>query len=467
MSGILHRIKSDPKSYYKKIISPSWLVWKLHSSYNHYKLVRDSNKVYAYLRELDKNTNQDFARFRSERLKQILVYASAFSNYYRKLFQSLGINPRNLDDFEKIPFLNKKDIRANKDDIVSSRLNTIDYYLQNTGGSTGEPLEFLRSANMSHYGYVHQKWAFEKMGYASGDKIIAFDGSTVSDDRIRNRIFYTEETNSDIPFGRLSFSSLYLTKETIDCYIKQIFQFRPRFFRGYPSFIHDIAVYLLGRGIEVPFELKAIQLTSENVFDYQIENIKKAFGTQVFLQYGHTENAAYGHTLNDAYEYYISPFMGYMEIIKPNGKRAEKGEIGEIIVTSFYNIAMPFIRYATGDLAEVDEEVNGVLKLRRIIGRSQDYIINNHNAKVALTALIFGQHYKAFENIVKWQLIQSTPGKITIRMIRNEKYSLENELEIRGKFERIARVKTEFEYVDSIPLTKAGKFVFLIQHIKN
>jgi phenylacetate-CoA ligase len=301
--------------------------------------------------------------------------------------------------------------------------------------------------------------------YQKGDRIVAFDGSSVPKKRMDSHVYWIETSKTDIPYGRLSYSSLYLRPETIHYYIDHILDTKPAILRGYPSFLNGLSEYILEREISIPFNIKGIQLTAENAYEWQIYNIKKAFNTKVFLQYGHSEVCVYGYTFNETYEYYCSPFYGHTEVLDADGKQVAPGEIGEVVVTGFYNFAMPFIRYRTGDMAIYNGKTDGIVKLAKITGRTQDYIITNNGNKVAITALIFGQHFQAFKNILKWQLQQDLPGKVKVKIIKGPKYSSEDELEIQKKFQDICDINTEFEYVGGISLTPRGKFKFFIQNM--
>ena len=207
-------------------------------------------------------------------------------------------------------------------------------------------------------------------------------------------------------------------------------------------------------------------MTAENAYDWQIENIKKAFNTSIFFQYGQSEVCVFGYTVDETYVYFCSPFYGLTEVLNSEGVQVKKGEIGEIVATSFYNFALPFIRYRTGDLAVFNGDENGIIRLGKIIGRTQDFIYTQHNERVALTALIFGQHYHAFRNIRKWQIAQDIPGKVTIKIVKGEGFSHEDKEEIKEKFRSTCDIETNFEFVDSIQLTKRGKLKFLVQNIK-
>ena len=304
------------------------------------------------------------------------------------------------------------------------------------------------------------------MQYQPGDIIVAFDGSSVPTKSLNAHIYWVVTSGQDIPYGRLSYSSLYLRAETTPCYVRHILDTMPSILRGYPSFINDIAEYVLKNGISIPFPVKGVQLTAENAYDFQIENIRKAFNTSVFFQYGHSEVCVYGYTFDNTYEYCCSPFYGFTEVLGDDGLHVNPGDVGEVVVTGFYNFAMPFIRYRTGDLALFNGDTDGRVRLGKIVGRTQDCIFTENGEKVALTALIFGQHYRAFRNIQKWQLQQDSPGKVKIRIIREKGFSAEDEIEIRAKFKDICGVDTEFEYVDLIPLSTRGKFRFLVQNVQ-
>ena len=304
------------------------------------------------------------------------------------------------------------------------------------------------------------------MRYQPGDMIVAFDGSSVRAKLLDADIYWVATSNEDIPYGRLSYSSLYLREETVSYYVRHMLDTAPSILRGYPSFLNDIAEYISEKGISIPFHIKGVQLTAENAYDWQIENMRRPFNTKVFLQYGHSEVCVYGYTFDDTCEYYCSPFYGLTEVLGEDGKHVNTGEVGEVVVTGFYNSAMPFIRYRTGDLALFNGETDGIVRLGKIVGRAQDYILTEDGERISLTALIIGQHYRAFKNIQKSQLLQDIPGRVKVRIVKGEGFSVEDELEIRDKFKGICDVDTEFEYVDYIPLTPRGKFRFLVQNIR-
>ncbi len=428
--------------------------------------LKEARYVYSLLNQWKhnnfKSTSDSILNFQEQKLSHIIKYAYNFSPYYTNIFDENKINIHNINDFFKIPLLDKVVIRKNKDQLFSKNLSKIKFTILNTGGSTGEPMDFPASYRAGYIDRAHQQFALELIGYEKGDKIFAFDGSSVPNHLLNKNIYWVKTSNEDLPFGRLSYSSLYLNKNTIKYYVNHFLKSKPCILRGYPSFINDVAEYILANNININFMVKGIQLTAENAFDWQVENIKKAFKTKVFFQYGHSEMCVFGFTKNETYEYFCSPFYGLTEIINDKKQRVKEGEIGEIIATSFYHEALPFIRYRTGDWALFDGIENGFVKLKRIEGRTQDFIYNKNKEKISITAIVFGQHYQAFRNIKKWQIYQSKIGEIIINIVKGENFSENDELEIVNKFKNIGNFDVMLNFVDKIELTIRGKYRFVV-----
>lgn len=405
----------------------------------------------------------DFLNDRKACLVDIIKYANMHCPYYRKMFSGHDVSMSDIDkQFNKIPLLDKSIIRNNKDSIVSSQLHRLKYGERNTGGSTGEPFKFISCVDFDN---EHQAFLYGMMGYKDGDKILAMDGSFVSGELLEKNIFWKNKSEKNIPYGSMALSSLYLNGEAMPYYVDFINKFRPTIIRGYPAFVNDVATYMITNNIKLSHALKGIVLTSESSNSVQIQNIATAFNTKVYLQYGHSEASLFAYSIDDSFHYYCSPFYGYVEILNESGDHVRPGELGEVVCTGFYNYAMPFIRYKTGDLAVFLEDRDGIVRLQSVLGRTQDYVYDSNMNKTLLTALVFGMHYKAFANIVKWQIVQDIPGEVTIYIVKGKMFETNDEEEIRLNFLKIAKVTTKFEYVDSVKLTKRGKAQFLVQKI--
>ena len=417
------------------------------------------------LERYHRGVKRDFTHIRNSALRRTVTYAYRHCPYYRELFQERGIHlDRPLDNWSLVPFLEKEVIREQRDKLLASK-RMPDYLagLTYTGGSTGQPLAFYR---LGSYDGIHQAFLYRLMGYVPGDRILAMDGTLVADKLTERNIFWTNKSNRDLPYGRLALSSQYLTTENIGFYIEFLKEFRPAIIRGYPSFIDLIASYIVENDIDMKIGVKGIQVTSESVADHQVERIGRAFGAPVYNQYGHSEACVFGYSIDDSFTTYCSPLYGFTEVIGDDFKQVAPGDVGEIVVTGFACHAMPFIRYRTGDLALYDGEEDGITRLRRVYGRTQDYVYTADMERVLLTAIIFGRHYEAFDNIRKWQLVQDVPGEITFRIMATSEFSDRDRKELHDNFYDIAKIVTHCELVDSLALTPHGKSKLLVQNVE-
>lgn len=413
------------------------------------------------LKEYHLGAKRDFSHIKEQYLARTVRYACARSPYYHEVFQRSGVGADNLlDRWNQVPLLDKKEIQCNLNRIlcVEPAKNYVGY--QTTGGSTGEPFAFHTLGGVDA---EHQAFLFDWMGWKPGDRILAFDGTTVPELERAKGIFWAVKSKCELPYGSVAMSSHYLTPSTIDHYLRGLVTIRPAIIRGYPSFLEAIARLILERGYRFNFKIKGVQLTSESFYENQVSVIQSAFCAPVYSQYGHAEASVFGYTINDTLLTYCSPFYGFTEVVDEHGCHVSEGEVGEIVVTGFHNYAMPFIRYRTGDLGEYAGTEDGLVKIRKVHGRTQDIVYTRDLRAIRLTALVFGQHYKAFKNITKWQLFQDQAGVVRVRIIPGQDYSQADEAELAEGFSSIAGIDTVFEYVDTLPLTKRGKSKFLVQ----
>lgn len=442
----------------------SFVNW-IHRNIFRRSRIKTEMEVFLELKKLEKLDDSYASKLQEEKLLNQLSYAYNNCPYYKRLFDQEKINIQTVNCLSKIPLLTKDIIRKYNNEMLSKSVKNIDLIMRNTGGSTGEPLEFYSDILAGAIDNAHHRYLYNLMGYKKGD-VIASSGGIIISKRRRDKNIYWIKYPSNTVWGNVGYSALYLTSSNIEYYIKDILVRKPVILRGYPSFWNKIAEYILFNDIKLDFKVKGVNLTAEICSSEQMRNIEKAFSAMVYFEYGHSEISVYCYTHDSSYIYKSSPIYGYVEVIKDNGEPVEINEEGEIIVTSFCNMGMPFIRYKTDDRGIVSDKIGGIIYFSKILGRTQDYVISKDNQKVFLTALIFGQHFKAFKKISKWQLIQNEIGKLTIKIVKLGDFSQEDENEIQTKIQNITNIELNLDYVDELPLTQSGKHMFLIQNIK-
>ena len=160
------------------------------------------------------------------------------------------------------------------------------------------------------------------------------------------------------------------------------------------------------------------------------------------------------------------PLYGYTEVLNKDNKHVNIGEIGEIVVTGFSQIGLPFIRYKTGDLATYLGCKDGIVLIDSIQGRTIDYLIDKNGEKAYLTGVVFGGHLEAFNHINAWQLVQNKPGKVDVNIVKGASYTESIERDILGFFATY-NIEAVICYTDYIPVSPNGKRKFVVQNCLN
>jgi phenylacetate-coenzyme A ligase PaaK-like adenylate-forming protein len=170
--------------------------------------------------------------------------------------------------------------------------------------------------------------------------------------------------------------------DTYKLVLNALEDFCPAVLRGYPSLLYALAREILESGSRWrwPRRVEAVFLSSETVFEHQVETIREVFDVPIYSHYGQGEQVALTQQCPVGDLQHIIPEYSYVEVLKPDGEPAGPGEPGVIAGTSFANEAMVLLRYVTADVAVLapgdrcpacGREYRSML---RIDGRSGDYI---------------------------------------------------------------------------------------------
>lgn len=422
---------------------------------------------YEFLNKTQWWSEEQLLKYQLDELKKIIKHAYETVPYYTRIFNELKIKPediKEISDLKKIPYLTKQIIYDNKDELISKQYKKNRLKYVTTGGSTGVPMGLYvddKYDKPNEWAFVDNIWS---RAFYNPKKINRF--VIIRGNKPKNGLF--EYSGRD-----LILSSYQLNNENIIKYIELIVKFNPDFIQAYPSSINMIAEHIIRNKLQIDFNnLKGILCASENLYDYQRRNIELAFGKRAFSFYGHTEHSCIAGECEESTYYHLQSEYGFTEILNNEGYDVhEEDEIGEIVVTGFNNYAMPLIRYKTADLAINTNEKckcgRNYKLIKGIYGREQDFVITKNGSKVSLTSIIFAQHFQAFRNIKKMQMVQNEKGKIIINIIKHEGFSLEDELEIKRTIQEITlhHLDISIEYVDNIERTKRGKHRMLVQNL--
>jgi len=422
-------------------------------------------KTAAMLNHSETLSREQLQEMQLVRFQELIRHAYDNVPYYRRLFDQHALKPTeitSLTDLRKIPCLTKELVRQHSNELLATNIPPSRRLYMNTGGSTGVPLDVYFEKGVSRsreWAFMHTQWS--RVGWREGDSSVVLRGWSVP-----KGIWQYEPIRR-----RLIMSAYHLTETNLPVYVQKLRDFAPKFIEAYPSNLTVLARYMQRNALPPVRSVKAILAGSENLFPVQRELLETVFDCRVYSWYGQGEIVALGGECEVSHDLHMFPEYGVFELLTETGDPVTTaGEIGEIIGTGFNNYAMPFIRYRTRDMGVLADGPCGCgrnyPRLTRVEGRKQELVVTNDGSVVTLTGLIFGQHFHAFSNIKRMQLVQVALGELILRIVPDTDYSQRNdETEIRAKIQAATgdRLKLRFDYVDDIPRTVSGKHLFLIQ----
>jgi phenylacetate-CoA ligase len=217
--------------------------------------------------------------------------------------------------------------------------------------------------------------------------------------------------------------------------------------------------------------LKAILCGSENLYEWQREQIKKAFDCHVYSWYGMSEKVCLAGECEYDSRYHIFPEYGYTELLDEQGNPIkEPGIVGEIVGTGFLSICMPLIRYRTMDWASYASGYCGACKRKyhrfeRIEGRLQEFIISATDRYVSMVAI--NMHSPIFDSIRQFRFYQDKPGVVVFKIVPKASYTEKDKYSIQqGLKEKLGNdFKLTIEVVKEIPRTSLAKYRFVEQKL--
>lgn len=419
--------------------------------------------------KFQKSTHAEIKLYQFTKLKAILINANETVPFYTLKFRELEFEPSKLESLEEFSNLNfyitKEDIRNNVELFISKSCDRSKLSWHRTGGSTGTPLHFATDRETDSGSLTSIMRSLQWFGTKFGRKHVIFWGSPSFVIRTPfDKIKSLGVTLRNRLMNRRFISNYDLNPENMHEYFLMIEKFKPEYIRGMASSLYIFSKFLIDNKLQ--FEdtnLKVIHSACEQLFDWQKEAIEAAFNVPVANTYGLSElcDVAYGAKCGHLH---VSDEDVYLELVPFSS------EGGEIVATQLNNFNCPLIRYRTGDIAEdlkVSSDCTIPLSIiHNLKGRAHDFI------KGVNDQYVHGQfftHLVVFEKgINKYQIIQRSLNKLTIKLITSNEYNKsKTESMLNTSIIQILgdKVDINYEYVDEIALTPSGKHRWIISEL--
>ncbi len=417
--------------------------------------------------EVTQNWNFDQIRaFQFEKIKELLAHAVANVPYYSQMFENLGAEVqdfRNFNDFAQLPILTKDIIKQNYSKLVAENIPASGYFANATGGSTGEPLNFLQD-------YRFKAWAdsarlrgwYNFAGHNCWDTDCAVLWGAVHD--IKQNFSVKERALDYLKQGEIKLNAFNLSDERKVEFVKLFKFFKPALLRGYFTAIKDFSDFVEANDIKLPF-VDGIVLCAETVDEFSRQKIEKIFNATAYNSYGGRELSLIAMECehkNGLHEVSENNYVEFESIDLQDCPGA-----GNLIITNLNNYVMPFIRYRIGDIGVKSNKTSctcgrGLPLIERVIGRTTEVMTFTGGIKIAGEMFI---HLMKDFPLREYQFVQKSESHIVLKYPSNFKFTNELKMQILETYRRYLPdgVTFEFEQVAAFEKTVTGKFRFVLK----
>ena len=289
-------------------------------------------------------------------LAALLKHSFATSPFYRDrlaaMFAADGTIKWEL--WRDIPMMTRQDIALNRHVLLSRALPVEHGAVSHvrTGGTTGESVTmsrshlelFVQSTIRARYYQWHQVSPSEKMATLRPEYSIDETGCET-----------WAQKWLPLPHGsdyRGDFNA------PPDQQLRWLAGFDPIYLRTTASRARAIAM-AAGKASEMKPTLKGILTDGEAITEDVRRTCRKYLNCNPIGSYELTETGPVALQCPASSVYHIQSEVCFVEVVDQNGRVCAPGQIGEIVLTPLYNFAMPLIRLATGDYAEMPSGIQG------------------------------------------------------------------------------------------------------------
>lgn len=304
-----------------------------------------TRKYFNFFLETLRWTREEIRRYQTRKLKELLDYAYRHTAYYREMFEKYNLTPsaiEKLEDLQKLPTLDRNDIRENFSRLISDKSGAMKYTRSSSSGTTGIPIDYLLDMDGDSAGKAAGYLFNYLSGWDFGRPSLHIWGNATSIQRwntpaSRLKRFFFRQTN--LASTELNHIENY---PKVTALINRV---RPFSIDGYASSIYSLARYIETHGVKI-HRPRMVFTTAENLFENEKRIIEKNLGPVSDI-YGCGEiNGLAVRPINEDRYYIFEPHV-ILEA-EPLGN----SDFKEVVVTNLDNKIMPFIRYKVGDLID-------------------------------------------------------------------------------------------------------------------
>lgn len=278
-----------------------------------------------------------------KQIKRIL----ASGNYYSEVYKKAGITGVNCaEDFEKIPFTDKADLRNAYPLGIQAVPDEQVVRIHSSSGTTGKPVIIPYTAkDVDDWATMFAR-CYEIAGITNKDRIQITPGYGL----------WTAGIGFQAGCEKLGAMAIPMGPGNTEKQLQMMIDLESTVLCATSSYALLLAEEINRRGLRDKIKLKKGVIGSERWSEAKRKYIHNALGIELYDIYGLTEIYGPGIGINCLGENGMHIFDDYLytEIIDPQtGEVLPDGEEGEIVITTLVKEGAPLIRFRTHDLSRI------------------------------------------------------------------------------------------------------------------
>ena len=330
-------------------------------------------------------------------------------------------------------------------------------YVENqTSGSTGMPLKFRMTAAAHLMGTAASQRIFDWHAVNCAAKmalIVDVHGKFPFPDGAKGRQWNVKTPHA--PACQLT------VKETIENQLQWVLATGSEILTTYPSIAVAMGQLAEQRGLALPFHtfIGQGEVFSENAKAY----LARTHKLKLIDRYGASELGAIAAQCPEETGYHQFCEAGLMEVLDFKDHLPITNGRGQLVLTPFYNYAMPLIRYENQDQVEVTSKPCACGRtlpiIQKILGREKNvftYIDGSRSWPTGPASI-----YPTFLPSQQIQVIQKTMTQLEVRFVRDDSSSVPVNVQgLEGVFRKHLHPSIHIELIEmeKIPRSASGKY---------
>jgi len=392
-------------------------------------------------------------------LGALLDHARRHSSFYRERL------PNDLARWHEMPLLTRADLQTQADAIRASvypRAHGKTFDMA-TGGSTAEPVTVRRTALTQLF------WQAATLR----DHLWHRRDPSATMAIIRQFPQAVDETKPGRWGGVLrSGPAWHLPISTdVETQLRWLQKVDPHILLTYPANLDALLTQMRHEGIALA-RLREVRTVSGTVTAALRERCRQVLGAPLTDLYSAQEVGVIALQCPDSGLLHVQSEHVLVEVLDEQGQPCREGEIGQVAVTDLHNFAMPLIRYALRDWAEVGPACScgrGLPTLRRVVGRTRNMAMNPEG-KLFWPVLETRRMLEAIPHLRQYQFEQTAENAITARLVCAPAPSPEQLRTLQATLEQMLghAYRWTWQVSDApLPLSASGKFEEFISSIQD